>query len=188
MSCLGFLSAADLICSRDDHLCGLVELSASADNSEISSMQHLSRAGLIAGVLVALLVLVSFAYLKDARAGKVVQCSPQSVEILLAIKSDSEIAEYGATHFKSPNVPFLASQINLSKKLCSDEGRGVRVVYLTAPGFSQSRPFINIDKIYFDDDAAFVEISFPPTGKNADVFLRKRAGVWRVIKKEMWES
>ncbi|MDV0439134.1 hypothetical protein [Xanthomonas sacchari] len=136
----------------------------------------------------ALLALVSFAYLKNARAGKVAQCSPQSVEILLAIKSDSEIYEYGATHFKLPHVPFLASQINSSEKLCSDERRGVRVVYLTTPGFSQSRPFISIDKIYFDDDAAFVEISFPPTGKNADVFLRKKAGVWRVVRKEMWES
>ncbi|WNH43338.1 hypothetical protein [Xanthomonas hawaiiensis] len=151
-------------------------------------MQHRSRAGLSVGVFAALLVLMSFVYLKDARAGKIAQCSPQSVEILLAIKGDSEIAEYGATHFGSPNTPFLASQITTSEKLCSDEARGVRVVYLATPGFSQGRPFINIDKIYFDDDAAFVEISFPPTGKNADVFLRKKGGVWRVIRKEMWES
>lgn len=154
---------------------------------KISSMERRFRTSLNLSVL-SVLSLASIACSNDATAEKVAQCSPQSIEILLEVKNDSEIAEYGATHLKSPDVPFLASQINSNEKLCSDERRGVRVVYITTPGFSQSRPFISIDKIYFDDDAAFVEISFPPTGKNADVFLRKKAGVWRVMKKEMWES
>ncbi|MET0548696.1 MAG: hypothetical protein ABW002_05425 [Xanthomonas sp.] len=154
---------------------------------KISSMERRFRTSLNVSVL-SVFSLASIACSNDSTAEKVAQCSPQSVEILLAVKDDLGIAEYGAANLKSPDVPFLASQINSSEKLCSDERRGVRVVYITTPGFGQSRPFISIDKIYFDDDAAFVEISFPPTGKNADLFLRKKGGVWRVMKREMWES
>jgi len=144
--------------------------------------------GLFLAFLVALFASTGNASPQRPSAEKTERCNSQGIDILLAIKGDAEISGYGATHFKVNDVPFLASEVNSNERLCQIETKGIKVVHLSAPGFNQKIPFINVDKMYFDDDAAFVEISFPPTGKNADVFLRKKAGVWKVTRKGMWES
>jgi len=68
------------------------------------------------------------------------------------------------------------------------EADGGRFQFVKSSSYDRTSPFIAIEKLYFDGDAAFMEIGFPPTGKNADVFLRKEEGVWRVKKTHLWEN
>ena len=65
-------------------------------------------------------------------------------------------------------------------------GRMTVLRYL--PGVGSEHGAVTIEKMYFDDDVAFMEIGFPPTAMNADVLLRKRAEEWVVVESNLWEN
>jgi len=47
--------------------------------------------------------------------------------------------------------------------------------------------YIAVTKMYYDEDAAFVELMLYPTGMNAEFFLRNNSG-WKVVQRDLWES
>lgn len=120
----------------------------------------------------------------DDRSGG---CHAAPQDILRAAASDPRLSDYGAEGWATPGALVLWDRGSAELPPCasrSDQFRFVR----SSSGFDRSHPFIAIEKLYFDDDAAFIELGFPPTGKNADVFMRKEAGTWRVKQTHLWEN
>ncbi|MEB1528176.1 hypothetical protein [Xanthomonas sp. WHRI 7945] len=116
------------------------------------------------------------------------KCSFTHFDVLKAVADNSEIRGYAKEHFAPPEVTFLWDGMPARIEACGVARGGMRIVRSSSPGFNQRNGFIAIEKMYYDGDAAFLEIGFPPTGKNGDVFLRKRAGKWVVVEKLLWES
>lgn len=125
---------------------------------------------------------------RDFLPGRNTECRPTHFEILQAIADDAEIHSYAAAHFESRETTFLWDRMPAKAQGCGTARSGIKLVRSSSPGFDHTRNFIAIYKMYYDGDAAFVEVGFPPTGKNGDVFLRKRAGKWVVVEKSLWES
>lgn len=119
-------------------------------------------------------------------AEKVATCSLAHIDILQAIHDDIEIRNYAAAHFESSHTPFLWDRMSSKMEACGVTKGRVKIVRSSSTDFDRNREFIIVEKMYFDDDAAFVEIGFPPTGRNGDVFLRKRAGKWVIADKLLW--
>ncbi|WP_185821369.1 hypothetical protein [Xanthomonas sp. GW] len=116
------------------------------------------------------------------------KCNSNHFDVLRAIADNSEIRGYAKEHFSSREITFLWDGMSSKVEACGVVNGGMKIVRSSSPGFNHQDEFIAIEKMYFDDDAAFVEVGFPPTGKNGDVFLRKRAGKWVVVEKLLWES
>lgn len=116
------------------------------------------------------------------------ECNLVHMDVLQAIADNPEVRLYAKEHFEAPGVIFLWEKMPSKVQSCGTARGWIKIMRSSSPQFDGRDFFISIDKMYFDDDAAFVEISFPPTGKNGDIFLRKRAGKWVVVEKLLWES
>jgi len=138
--------------------------------------------------VVASLVLLMNGCSRDSLSGRNAECRLTHFEVLRAIADDAEIRHYAAAHFESRETTFLWDRMPTKVQECGTSRSGIKFVRSSSPGFDPHHDFIAIEKMYFDEDAAFVEIGFPPTGKNSDVFLRKVAGKWVVVEKYLWES
>ncbi|WP_369935306.1 hypothetical protein [Xanthomonas tesorieronis] len=109
-------------------------------------------------------------------------------EILQAVADDPETETYAAAHLESRSIAVLWNAMPPSLEACGPSGNPFSFTRSSSPSFDPRSEFIAIDKLYFDADAAFLEISFPPTGKNGDFFLRRKAGKWVIAQKALWES
>ncbi|MBN6112402.1 hypothetical protein [Xanthomonas bonasiae] len=109
-------------------------------------------------------------------------------EILQAVADDPETKAYAAAHLESRGIAVLWDAMPPSLEACGPSGNRFKFARLSSPSFDSRSDFVAIDKLYFDADAAFLEISFPPTGKNGDFFLRRKAGKWVIAEKTLWES
>lgn len=138
--------------------------------------------------LAAALMLLMNGCSRDPVPGRNTECRPTHFEILQAIADDAEIRNYAAAHFESRETTFLWDRMPAKAQVCGTLRSGIKLVRSSSPSFDRTTDFIAIYKMYYDEDAAFVEIGFLPTGKNGDVFLRKRAGKWVVVEKSLWES
>lgn len=123
---------------------------------------------------------------RDLQVVEKTTCSPVPIEVLQAVRDDTEIRGYASAHFELSQTPFLWDRMPSKMETCGVAKGGVKIVRSSSTDFDRKREFIVVEKMYFDDDAAFVEIGFPPTGKNGDVFLRKRAGKWVIVDKLLW--
>lgn len=109
-------------------------------------------------------------------------------EILQAVADDPETKAYAAAHLEARGIAVLWNAMPPSLEACGPSGNRFRFARSSSSRFDPRSEFVAIDKLYFDADAAFLEISFPPTGKNGDFFLRRTAGKWVVAQKTLWES
>lgn len=142
---------------------------------------------LFALFLVALVTLCMGGCARNPQAGESTTCTLTHIEVLQAIHDDIEIRDYAGAHFESPH-PFLWERMPSKLEACGVEKGDVKIVRSSSADFDSKQEFIAVWKMYFDEDAAFVEVGFPPTGKNGDVFLRKRGGRWVVVDKLLWEN
>lgn len=123
---------------------------------------------------------------RSPQAAKNATCSLAHLEILQTIHDDIEIKGHARAHFESPQTPFLWDRMPSKIEACGIAKGSVKIVRSSSTDFDRKHEFVIVEKMYFDDDAAFVEIGFPPTGKNGDVFLRKRDGKWVIVDKLLW--
>lgn len=139
---------------------------------------------------VGLCLIIAFALFGCAKSSseRGAPCSHDPVAIIQAASSDSALSAYGGDGWGSSRINVLWDGDESSSSLPLCEANGGRFQFVKSSSYDRTSPFIAIEKLYFDDDAAFMEIGFPPTGKNADVFLRKEEGVWRVKKTHLWEN
>lgn len=136
-------------------------------------------------VMVAVLVLlVGCSPSADERP--VVKCDASAADIIKAIADDRDFDKYAGDHFQAKRVVVLWHLAPSGYKQCGEENSQYRFVKSIVE-FDRNSNVLVVDKMYFDDDAAFVELRFPPTGKNGAAFLRKRAGKWVVTQSTLWE-
>ena len=140
-----------------------------------------------AALLFAVLTLSVSGCARNPQTVESAPCTLVHIEVLQAVHDDIEIRDYAGAHFESPH-PFLWERMPSKLEACGVEKGDVKIVRSSSADFDSKQEFIAVWKMYFDDDAAFVEVGFPPTGKNGDVFLRKRDGRWVVVDKLLWEN
>lgn len=114
-------------------------------------------------------------------------CEFEPKEIMRAASSDPRLSGYGAESWAAPRTVVLWDRGSAEKFLCASTSDQFLLVK-SSTEFDRSQPFVAVEKLYFDDSAAFVELGFPPSGKNADVFMRKDGGIWRVKQIHLWEN
>ncbi|HYG07077.1 MAG TPA: hypothetical protein VD865_11830 [Stenotrophomonas sp.] len=108
-------------------------------------------------------------------------------EILAVVNQNSDVVKYYGGPILAARLPVLWDERPNGQQACSLVGGSGFVRSLT-PHFDSRSSFIAIEKFYYDNDAAFLEIYFPPSGKNAEFFMRKRDGRWLIVEKMLWEN
>jgi hypothetical protein len=153
----------------------------------MSMTRHYCFTGILRVWLTGLLVLLAGGCSRDSHVLTESKCDLEHMSVLQEIVDNSEIRNYAKDHFEAPETVFLWDQMPPNVEACGAENGSVKIIRSSSPEASRNGGFIAVYKMYFDNDAAFVEIGFPPSGKNADVFLRKKSGKWVVTQKRMWE-
>lgn len=115
-------------------------------------------------------------------------CEANPSDLLAAIARDDGFRGYASEHFSKPRVIVLMDQVLPGSRACKKQGDPRFVFIRTSSGHDRSGGFIFVEKIYIDDDVAFLELGFPPTGKNGDALLRRKSGVWSVVQSRLWEN
>lgn len=115
------------------------------------------------------------------------KCSSDAIEVIKALAANPDFNKYAGDHFNSAEITVLWDSMPRSAKICKEENFNINFVR-SSSNFDRKSMFIYIEKMYIDEDAAFVEVGFPPTGKNGDALLRKRSGVWIVNQSSLWEN
>lgn len=114
-------------------------------------------------------------------------CNFEPNEIIRAVSSDPRLRSYAAESWATPRAVVLWDRSSAQESPCASASDQLLFVK-SSTDFDRSQPFVAIEKIYYDENAAFVEIGFPPSGKNADVFMRKGSTGWRVKQLHLWEN
>lgn len=119
----------------------------------------------------------------DVQAG----CTSPHFEVLQAISEDSATRRNSGFNFDQPEVVVLWGKMPATADACGFVRGRVKLIR-SASGTDRDRSIIAIEKLYYDEDAAFIGVWFPPTGMNGDFFLRRKAGRWQVVESELWEN
>lgn len=109
-------------------------------------------------------------------------------EVLEGVLGNPDIRKYGQENLASRNAAFLWEKLPSGIRECKSENGAITILRSSSSEFNRQREFIFIEKMYLDKDAAFVQFSFAPSGKNGDAFLRKRPDGWAVIQSYLWEN
>jgi hypothetical protein len=114
------------------------------------------------------------------------RCGEEFEGIVKAASSNSEIKGY-AGDFVSERLPMVWDGNGRGLGACPNDTIGA-LTNSSSRSSMRGHPYVLINRLYFDNDAAFIDLHFSPSGKNVDAFMRKRNGVWRVVEKGMWEE
>lgn len=113
-------------------------------------------------------------------------CDSVEAKIVSKVLSDPELRKYARTHLNSnQEVVVIWEQSSRPERSCKAQGLVFSLASSSAIDDKLNR-YVLITKMYYDDTAAFVEVSLPPTGKNGDLFLRNISG-WKVTQRSFWE-
>lgn len=134
----------------------------------------------------ALLVLSIAGCSRPPKASMEEGCPP--LDLLETIQRDPEIEHYATGLFNEPRLLVLWDDMPEKLEECSNEGDQIRFIRSSTPSADRRPPFILIEKMYFDTDAAFVQAYLYPSGKNIDAFMRKKSGRWQVVESSLWEN
>lgn len=115
------------------------------------------------------------------------KCASPHYGLLQAIAKDAKIGKLSGYDFDQKEIVVLWSSMPSVAEACGAR-HGRMTVFRSLPGVGSEHGAITVEKMYFDDDVAFMEIGFPPTAVNADVLLRKRAKEWVVVESKLWEN
>lgn len=115
------------------------------------------------------------------------KCSSDAIQVIGALAGNPDFNKYAADHFQSSEMNVLWDSMPRDTKMCKVENLNINFVRCSSD-FDRNSVFIYIEKMYIDEDAAFVEVGFPPTGMNGDALLRKRSGAWVVTQSSLWEN
>lgn len=136
-------------------------------------------------LLSALLPLPSIGCSRPTMASTEEICPP--LELLEAIQKDHEIERYATGFFEKSRLLVLWDDMPTKLEDCNVGGH-IRFTRSSTLKGSRNSDFILIEKMYFDADAAFVNVYLHPSGKNIDASLRKRDGRWQVTQRSLWEN
>ena len=118
---------------------------------------------------------------------KSVGCSAEYSAIVEAIGRNPDFVKY--TNLKiSDGVVILWEDVASHQKKCPDNHQSLRIIASSHPEFSSREPFVFVERLYYDEYAAFIGLHLVPSAKNVDALMRKRHGKWVVVEKLFWEE
>ncbi|MEG2805071.1 hypothetical protein [Stenotrophomonas sp.] len=144
------------------------------------------RAGIVFRVLLAASLTQVTACVPSADERSSKTCDAVVDELLKAVANDRDFARYAGDHLHAKKIAVVWGFAPLGYKQC-DREESPYILVKSMAEFDQNAAYMVLYKLYFDDDAAFIEFGFPPTGQNGDAFLRKRSGRWVVTQSMLWE-
>lgn len=115
-------------------------------------------------------------------------CDATHAQVIGAVLNDAGLESYGNVYFEGDKKLTVVWQDSTFKvQPCKVGDLTFVVTRSTHPSRGESRRFVLVSKLYYDDDAAYVEIVLDPTGKHGDFFLRNRGG-WKVKQRRFYET
>lgn len=114
-------------------------------------------------------------------------CELTHVKIIQSVLSDPELRKYGNAYFDGKSIPVVWDDRPADSSACNASGLFFSVTNSLGADIGPGSRYVGVMKMYFDKDAAFVEIKLEPTGKNGDFFLRNNGG-WKIVQKSLFET
>ena len=114
-------------------------------------------------------------------------CELTHAKIIQSVLSDPELRKYGNTYFDGKSIPVIWDDRPADSSACNASGLVFSVTNSLGANIGPGTRYVGVMKMYFDKDAAFVEIKLEPTGKNGDFFLRNNGG-WKIVQKSLFET
>jgi hypothetical protein len=113
-------------------------------------------------------------------------CDVDYVKILQTVLNDGELRNYGNVYFEKKNMQVIWDGKKSDSVACQADGMSFSVTNSLGLKTEAGR-YVGVMKMYYDEDAAFVEIRLEPTGKTGEFFLRNKAG-WKITQKSLFET
>lgn len=124
---------------------------------------------------------------KDSVSEKA-RCDSPHLNILFVVLNDAELGEYSASYLGDRrDLTVIWDDAPMSVSVCESDGNAFTVAKSSVLYGKKVSRYVVVTKMYYDDDAAFVELMLFPTGKNGDFFLRNVGG-WRIVQRKLWET
>lgn len=114
-------------------------------------------------------------------------CDLTHVKIIQSVLGDPELRKYGNAYFDGKSIRVIWDERPTDSSACNASGLGFSVTNSLGADIDPGSRYVGVMKMYFDKDAAFIEIKLEPTGKNGDFFLRNNGG-WRIVQKSLYET
>lgn len=115
-------------------------------------------------------------------------CDSSHLAILQTALDDSAFRRYAGSYLEADKRLVLVwDEMPSQASACGRAGAGFVVVKSSELQPVDRGKFIGVNKMYYDDSAAYVDLMLYPTGKNSDFFLRNKSG-WKVTQRELWEN
>lgn len=109
-------------------------------------------------------------------------------DIFQAVLSDGELTSNTGGYLKDvKNLMLVWDGATQTQKDCRDIAAAFTLTKSSRLEVKPGDKYVVADKMYFDEDAAFVELLLLPSGMHGDFFLRKK-DEWRVVQRSMWET
>lgn len=116
-------------------------------------------------------------------------CGAAHIRIIKAVLDDAELKAYGKNYFSgSPDIEILWDGAPAPSTSCTDSSPAFVVSRSSSRRDHLSSRYVGVNKLYYDDSAAYIELMLRPTGMNGDFFLRKEQGKWKVKMRELYEE
>lgn len=118
---------------------------------------------------------------------KAADCSAEYSVIVESIGRDPDFVKYTNLRI-SDGAVILWEDVASHQRACPGNHGGLRIIASSHPDFSSREPFVLVERLYYDEDAAFIGLHLVPSGKNVEALMRKRNGKWVVVEKLLWEN
>lgn len=118
---------------------------------------------------------------------KMVDCSAEYSAIVASIGRYPELFKYTNVRI-TDEVVILWEDVASHQKACPGNHGSLRIIASSHPDFNSRKPFVFVERLYYDEDAAFIGLHLVPSGKNVDALMRKKNGTWRVVESTFWEE
>lgn len=143
---------------------------------------------LTSAALLSFLFLVAFTTGCSRRAvEKAPDCSAEYSAIVESVGRDPEFVKYTNVRI-TDEVVILWEDVASHQKACPGNHGSLRIIASSHPDFNSRRPFVFVERLYYDEDAAFIGLHLVPSGKNVDALMRKKNGKWRVVESTFREE
>lgn len=116
-----------------------------------------------------------------------VDCSAEYSAIVASIGRYPEFFKYTNVRI-TDEVVILWEDVASHRKACPGNHGSLRIIASSHPDFNSRKPFVFVERLYYDEDAAFIGLHLVPSGKNVDALMRKKNGTWRVVESTFWEE
>lgn len=115
-------------------------------------------------------------------------CDATASRILQAVLDDGALRRYASAYLENEERLVLVwDDMPSDARACETDKRAFVLTRTSGLQALNRDRYIVVTKMYYDGDAAFVELMLYPTGMNGDFFLRNK-GRWNVTQRSLWES